>query len=533
MTIKKYLLQNWQGNLFAAVCVILRSLSEVLAGFASANAITKLVSHNLPGFGKWLLIQIILLLIFCLGIFAELYFGKKAMQRMDTMIRTDIASNISQLSYSDFHRKNPADFESWLTNDIQIINQQGFQNLLDIISGVSGFIFAISGLMYYHYSLVILTLILTVIMTILPKLFNKAIEQKSLAQSKALERSMNLFTDAINGFDDLLLLNLEKRIVKKIHQGSKDIELYANKYNQVDGCMTATINAYSTFCQIAIIGLTGILYLAKLVPVGSIMATQTCAGSVFAGITGITISYIDYKAINPLFKKFNTIKVKDAHNNKIVVSSFKHDIQIKNLSFHYLEGSDILKDINFTIEKNKKYAIIGPSGSGKTTLSKLLTGSITSYRGQILFDGIDLQKIAPEALRNLMVIISQNPFIFNGTIKENILLGRFFSDKRLTQVIEQAGLSEFIAALPNGIDTVISKSGNNLSGGQKQRIAMARGMISGANIIIMDEGTSALDKKKARKIEKNLVSNPSLTVLMITHHLSDSTRSKLDGILQI
>ena len=158
----------------------------------------------------------------------------------------------------------------------------------------------------------------------------------------------------------------------------------------------------------------------------------------------------------------------------------------------------MLDNINQAFDLGKAYAIVGMSGSGKTTLLNILNGKLTDYRGSIKFNGYELNSISGDSLRKSILYLDQQPYIFDGTIRDNITLDESFTEGEINHAIAKSALQDVIDLLPNGIDTSIGGGGRLLSGGQKQRLALARGLIRGKKI----EATSSLDQKNALEIEK-------------------------------
>ena len=158
----------------------------------------------------------------------------------------------------------------------------------------------------------------------------------------------------------------------------------------------------------------------------------------------------------------------------------------------------MLDNINQAFDLGKKYAIVGTSGSGKTTLLNILNGKLTDYRGSVKFNGCELNSLSGDSLRESILYLDQQPYIFDGTIRDNITLDETFTEDEINHAIAKSALQDVIDLLPNGIDTSIGEGGRLLSGGQKQRIALARGLIRGKKI----EATSSLDQKNALEIEK-------------------------------
>lgn len=214
---------------------------------------------------------------------------------------------------------------------------------------------------------------------------------------------------------------------------------------------------------------------------------------------------------------------KEIHQNStVVVADLKGNINIKNLDFRYGSRQLVLKNINMSIKSGERIAFVGESGSGKTTLSKLLLNFYTFEKGEISINNININDIDLKSLRNKIAYISQDTFLFSGTIVENMKVAN--ENASLEDIIDVCKLSrahEFINSLPLRYNTYIEENGSNLSGGQKQRLAIARALLSKPDIIIMDEATSSLDTITEKAIE-NTINNLSdnVTMIMIAHRLS-------------
>jgi ABC-type multidrug transport system fused ATPase/permease subunit len=201
-------------------------------------------------------------------------------------------------------------------------------------------------------------------------------------------------------------------------------------------------------------------------------------------------------------------------------SAQRGTIEFQNITYAYGDTT-ILKGINLTIPAGQKAAIIGPSGSGKSTLLKLLPLFVEPSQGRILVDGIDIQTVSLQDLRQNIVWISQNPQLFNESIYENLLDGdvyRQIGAEEIDQALIAANVKEFTGRLPLGLQSPAGEGGNSLSGGQKQRLAIARGLVKSAPIVCMDEPTAALDSKSEMNIRDSIAKLiQGKTVLMVTH----------------
>ena len=186
-----------------------------------------------------------------------------------------------------------------------------------------------------------------------------------------------------------------------------------------------------------------------------------------------------------------------------------------------------------SFKKGGKYALTGPSGCGKSTLLRLLLGWLPDYSGTILFDGKNAKNFTTEQLQQQMSYIAQEVFLFNTTIRNNITLGQDFTDEQMQKALKGSALEGDLANMPDGLDTVVGEEGGSLSGGQRQRVAIARALIHDRSVLLVDEGTSALDEKNANIVEESLLANPELTLILVSHHLAPERKAQFDCVYQL
>ncbi len=202
------------------------------------------------------------------------------------------------------------------------------------------------------------------------------------------------------------------------------------------------------------------------------------------------------------------------------IQEFKERLEFKNVTFSYGEG-DVLKDFNLSVEKGQRVALVGLSGSGKSTLVNLILRLYDIEKGEILIDSKPIQKIKMSSLRSLFSLVSQDVFLFNDTVKENLLVGDNHSEGELEQALEVSYAKEFTQKLPGQLETQIGDRGTRLSGGQSQRITIARAFLKDTPILLFDEATSALDNESEKIVQKALDEVAgNKTVIAIAHRLS-------------
>lgn len=280
------------------------------------------------------------------------------------------------------------------------------------------------------------------------------------------------------------------------------------------------------------------LGIALVIWVGSylILSHQITAGNFVSFVAALILLYNPIKSIG---NNFNNVqislmamervfeimhsepKVKD-RENAVELTGIEDCIEYKNVNFEYVEDRPVLENINLKIKKGETIAFVGNSGGGKSTLVNLLPRFYDVKEGQICIDGRDIRDMTLQSLRGNISIVFQDNFLFSGTIRDNIILGKEdATEEEINYAVEASFVSDFVKDLPDGLDTDVGERGGCLSGGQKQRIAIARAFIKNAPIVILDEATSALDNKSEQVVQRaieNLMKDR--TVFVIAHRLS-------------
>jgi ATP-binding cassette subfamily B protein len=198
----------------------------------------------------------------------------------------------------------------------------------------------------------------------------------------------------------------------------------------------------------------------------------------------------------------------------------KGDIEVKNVTVNFGDKS-VLKDVSFSAKPRSKTAIIGPTAAGKTQLLYLLTGLLVPTSGEILFDGKDINEYDKESLHGQVGFVFQDSAMFNLSLRENIAFSNTVKDEYVEKAIETAELKDYIDALPQKLDTIVSERGTNLSGGQKQRIMLARALALNPKVLLLDDFTARVDANTERNILSNIAKNyPELTLISVTQKIS-------------
>ena len=280
------------------------------------------------------------------------------------------------------------------------------------------------------------------------------------------------------------------------------------------------------------IGIAGVIWLGSYL----ITTNQLTPGGFVSFITALLMLYhpiksigsnytsvqMSFLAIERVFERLNAVPDICNKQNAVKISGVKSGVEFDNVCFEYEMGRPVLQNVSLTVKKGQTVAFVGNSGGGKSTLVNLLPRFYDVKSGAVKIDGTDVRDIDIDSLRDQIAIVFQDNVLFAGTIRENIMLGKATATQQeIDRAVHNACLDEFIASLPNGLDTEIGERGTKLSGGQKQRVAIARAFLKNAPMVILDEATSALDNKSEEIVQQaiyNLMEDR--TVFVIAHRLS-------------
>lgn len=529
---EKYFRQFWKDNLLVTGLLLVTGVIQTIVSVLVANVLDALIANDWSLFLRTLGQVVGLFTIFMIVIRIQIIKISRTKQKMATAIRSDITERIEKANYNEFHKRQVGTYASWLSNDISMIETEGFDNFYQILSGAIGTLSSVIALFYFHWSLVVWATIAGALTIWLPKIFEKKMAEASLFTTKENERFLAKVTEMLAGFDTLFSYSLLHRITGSTRQASLSLADAKNKQAVVISNVTVLGIFGNIFGQISIITLTSYLAFQGIVAIGAFSATSNLGITIFNTLGNVSNQLARIRSVRPIFAKFEDIEEHVQNDTQALPDEIKEGICLDQLSYAYGDKK-VLDNISYDFKLGNKYAIVGASGSGKSTLLNILNGKLIDYEGSARFGQVELQAISGKELRENILYIDQAPYLFSGTIRDNITLGEHFTEEEIQKVVEEAALEDIIEKLPAGLDTSVGEAGRLLSGGQRQRIALARGLIRGKDIILVDEGTSSLDESSALKIEENLVENPDLTVIMITHHLRDRIAQRLDGVLNL
>jgi ABC-type bacteriocin/lantibiotic exporter with double-glycine peptidase domain len=412
-----------------------------------------------------------------------------------------------------------------------LVEENGILPLLTLIQ--NAFIFVVTFIIISYISPIITVILgtLTVLLLYIPLLFAKVLEKRQDIFSKENAKFINAIKDYFSGFEVIRSFKVENKICDEYDNANNRISKTKFNVDKVLAVNESVSSVLSILVTFSIVFVSSYMIINHSITVGTMIALVQLSSGFIQPIVMIMNNVSRVKSIGIITHKFDDLSNEKKSLLSENIPKFEKQISVSNLSFSYNKDTQILENINFDFKKGKKYAIVGASGCGKTTLVKLIFGYYSKFSGVISYDGVEMKKVDTNALYTLMSMIHQNVFMFNDTIKNNICLYNDYSDEELKQALKRSGVEQFINTKKDGIHTQVGENGINLSGGQRQRVAVARALIKNTQLLVLDEGTAALDMKTAYEIEKNLLEIENLTLIAVTHKMSVDLLSLYDEVL--
>lgn len=499
--------------------------------FAQMETMGAAMSKDLPRLLFFVALQFGALILFHILQMVEEFFRQKAFANAKTSMRNTISRQIGRKNYQEFRSAQIGDYISWYTSDVAQMDDglQIFSAL--IIFAIQGII-SIAALAYIHWSLAVLSVISSVFVILSTKLFQKNLEKCGHANSKAQEIYTSSIKDLLSGLGILKTFGSLNRFFNQSEQASKNREAVWYHGRCVEKRADAGITSINFLGQAINVVLMFLLGVWGIIPLQTVFGGGSLVNIVNVSLEQFTIYLVQFSTYRPYFKKFEENDAQSSAESLQALPALENKISFQNISFSYPD-KPVLSQLNLEFEKGKKYALLGPSGCGKSTVFHLIMAQLQNYTGDILFDQTNAREIDPDSLNRQIAYIEQDVYLFNSTIRDNITLGHSFTDEQVEKALKNSALLNDLPSLPNGLETAVGENGNNLSGGQKQRVAIARALIHNRSILLVDEGTSALDQKNADIVEQSLLSNPDLTLILISHHLTEEGKQRFDKVYEL
>ncbi|MBE6810344.1 MAG: ABC transporter ATP-binding protein [Ruminococcaceae bacterium] len=470
------------------------------------------------------LLLIVYLMRMGLSYFVQ-YQGHMMGVKMQEQMRSDLFSHIEKLPVSFFDNNETGKIMTRMTSDLFDIVELAHHGPENVLITSSSIIISFAYLMSINIPLSLILLacvpILVLISSILRKKMRDAFKRRRESNAvinAALESSITgiRVTKAFT--------NQEKEIEKFAVGNVQFVENSRKAYKAMGQFHSSTTFVTDVFNVILLIG-GGFLLLTDLNRFGDYSAFLA-AINLFINPVNTLIRFMEsFQNGVTGFERFTEIldtPIEEDKPDAIDIPTIDGVIEFKNVTYGYGDGDNVLKNVSLKIDKGQTFALVGPSGGGKTTICHLIPHFYDVREGEILIDGVNINNITRESLRKNIGIVQQDVYLFNSSIRDNILYGRLdATDEEVVEAAKRANIHDYVMTLPDGYDTVIGERGVKLSGGQKQRLSIARVFLKNPPILILDEATSALDNATEIMIQQALDELcKGRTTLVVAHRLS-------------
>ena len=517
--------------LFCLLAALFNSIAPYFLGYAT-DSVYNSVKGKLPINSEYI-IKVLVIVLVCYIVNAictyfKSYLSSELGQKIGYDLRKKIINKINKIKLSKLDLMKKGDVISKITNDVERLTDNITEIIPDLIYNVSLIIGVIIMMFVLSPLLAILTITVIPITYYLLSYIVKKTQVYFELNQRAIGNVNSFVEESVTNSDIIKSFNKEKYFNNKFNKESKDLALYGFKSSFYSSLAVPFNKFIGNINYVIIVGVGAIMVIRGKLRLGAIQSFiqymkdfNRPMNTIAQVISNLQMAVA---SIDRVYEILDMEEEKD--EGKITNFEFKDSIEFKNVTFNYVKGKDVLKNFNLKINKGEKIAIVGKTGVGKTTIVNLLMRFYDTYEGQILIDGVNIRDIKREDYRSLISMVLQDTWLFEGSIKENIVFNKRISDEKLTSALSKSKITHMINSLPGSLSYEINEETDNMSQGEKQLLTIARALVEDRDILILDEATSNVDTRIEYLINnsmKKLMANK--TSIVIAHRLSTIVNS--------
>ena len=448
-------------------------------------------------------------------------------------VRQRILEQVLHRTVAQYNAEGDAAYLSLLTTDLRTLYDDYYMSLFNIVFWGGIMLCALAMYLYISPVMLLAILLVTIPPLVLPRRMNERLKATRDAFSLQMAGYTQQLKELLGGFEvirSFLREDAYAALHQKAARKTRESEL---DYQQSLNAMVTNTSLISNliFPVVMLVGL--FLAFDGRLTMGTVSTAASMANFVITPCHQIAQCWAKVKSSQGIRQRLEAAMAEPQAAEQGEPIGHIDSIQCETVRFAYPNTAEpVLKDASLTVDAAQKVALVGESGCGKSTLAKLLFQYYPDYSGDILFNGRQVRTLDRTALYRRVGYIAQTAYLFHDTIRNNICLHEDFPDEQLAHAIAAAGLTDWVASLPDGLDTVISENGKNLSGGQRQRIGIARLALRSYDLIIADEITASLDPDTSQQVMENLIAMPCM-VVAITHDVSGAFMKRFDKVYRV
>ena len=529
----RYLFKNKLLFILFLILAPITAVLEIGLAYAMELAVDYATSGRLDEFWIYALGFITYILVFFLVDYTYRKIRFKLIAKSMTLLKSDMDRHIMNLSYKYFTMNNVSQYMNHMTTNMEVMRNSFFNTILGLYIQILELVIAAIAMFYLSPLLGVYVVVLAFLQLLMPHLFSDAIEAKGKKAAVTQNEYLHVLKENYDSFLTSKVFGITDKLLQRGEE--KNVSVEDSKFN------SRKINSLSYECSFAIgnVMFLGIYLIGAFLALKSQLSIAAIIGAsqlmvyIASPLNSISEIVAELKSVKKISDDYVEILSQqneaDGVNEK---KEFHTGIEVSDLSFGYDEKK-VIDHFSYSFEKGQKYLIVGPSGRGKSTLLNLIGRLMENYSGQICLDDSEIRDIKRQDYAKLVCYITQNPYIYEGTLRDNVRLFSDASDEEIATALKAAGLEPFLKNHEDGLDFRIEENAENISGGEKQRISIARALLRKAPILLMDEVTSALDYDTKVDIENTIFELQDVTVLYIAHSITENIRTKADEILSM
>ena len=526
-----YLKPYWKQMVIVLIAIIVSSMFSIYPSILTGKIIDEgLIGRDMNKLVFYILLSLAVTLGSNLIGVLESYLNTWIAQHITFDMRNEMYRHLQNMSQRFFTSNNQGDIITRMTSDIDGVRMIVTNTFTSILSNVITLVIALIAMFQKSWVLALVGIVIVPLFTLPTRKAGKT-RWSITKEAQACNDEMNTILNETMSVSGQLLVKLfgrEDKEYDKYHGVNEKMvnlnikESMAGRWFRV---VMSTISSVGPMILYFVGGLLMMKYDSDIT-VGDITVLVTLLGRMYGPVNALLNIQVDWirsmAMFTRIFEYFDMeVEIKNP-DDPVILKDIKGDIDFENVYFQYNEDRMILKDINFSLKSGNSIAIVGPSGSGKSTMINLIPRLYDVTKGSVKFDGVDVRDLDLKQLRDAIGIVSQDTYLFNGTIKENLLYAKDdASDEEIIEACKKANIHDFIISQEKGYDTEVGNRGLKLSGGEKQRISIARVLLKDPWVMIFDEATASLDSISERAIQDAI--DPLIeerTSILIAHRLS-------------
>lgn len=438
-------------------------------------------------------------------------------------------ARLAEKGISAFARENTSRYLSALTNDAASIEENYLKSSFGLAAQSLVFLGGLGMMFWYSAVLALAALGLSALPILASLLMGGELSRRESQVSDGNQRFVSRLKDLLGGFAVIKSFKAEQEAREQFEAANSETEEIKRRRRRWQAMLTAAVGLCGIVMQFGIFLFGAYLAMEGRITGGAVIAIVNLSGNVLNPIQTVPQYWAARKAARGLIEKLaRMLEENRSRPGRAIQPALREAIELQDVTFGYEPDRPVLRNVSLRLEAGKKYALVGASGSGKSTLLNLLMGAWGGYGGSVTIDGQELREVSGDSLYDLMSLIGQNVFLFDDTIRRNITMFRDFPDQQVADAVKRSGLTSLVAQ--KGGDYRCGENGGGLSGGERQRISIARTLLRGAPVLLLDEATASLDNQTAYEVTDAILGLEGLTRLVVTHRLEAALLERYDEI---